>query len=221
VEANYSTIGGGRNHLIQNSTGFSTIGGGDANSIQAGAYSATIAGGAGQTIDTNSMASAIGGGQANSILNSAPSATISGGSHNTIQTNAIAASISGGVFNTIQTSAFNANIGGGYEDTGLSDLALEWLRSKAEACGLVFDPAEIAALNISPRWNGELRNSKTGLYVLTRDFNRPIGATGAGGHESVSESALQRYRNDATYRPPELAKYLQAATPVPGATGSS
>jgi len=117
-------------------------------------------------------------------------------------------------------SGVHTNVGGGYEDTGLSDLAFEWLRSEAEACGLVFDPAEIAALKVSPRWDGELRNSKTGLYVLTRDCNRPIGAAGAGGKELVNESALERYRKDSTYRPPELVKYIEAAAPGSAATGS-
>jgi uncharacterized protein (DUF2235 family) len=107
----------------------------------------------------------------------------------------------------------HTNVGGGYEDTGLSDTAFEWMRTKAERCGLAFDPVELDALTIKPRWDGELRNSKTGLYVLTRDFNRPIGAKGASAKEVVHDSAFVRYRDDPAYRPPELTRYIQAGTP--------
>jgi len=107
----------------------------------------------------------------------------------------------------------HTNIGGGYLDTGLSDLAFEWMRSKAEACGLAFAEEEIAALKINPLATGELRNSKTGLYVLARDYNRPIGVAGAGSNETVHPSAMERYRADPAYRPTELVKYLAGAAP--------
>lgn len=102
----------------------------------------------------------------------------------------------------------HTNVGGGYEDTGLSDITFEWMRSRAEACGLAFAPEEIAALDISPRPDGELRNSKTGLYVLAPDFHRPIGAGGERTKETVHASALARFRDDHAYRPPELVSYI-------------
>jgi hypothetical protein len=134
VEANYSTVSGGRNHLIENSVGFSTIGGGDANAIRGGSFSATIAGGAGQTIGSDSMVSTIGGGQGDGIGSSAPASTIGGGYgnqvrdyasgsflgggwSNTIQINAAFSAVADGLHNTIAGNARSATISGGESNT--------------------------------------------------------------------------------------------------------
>jgi len=102
----------------------------------------------------------------------------------------------------------HCNVGGGYEDSGLSDLAFLWMKAKAEACGLLFDPQYIET-KITPNPAGVLRDSKTGLFHLRRDFIRPIGQ-GANTHELVHQSALSR--RDASIRPPyrpaNLASFL-------------
>ncbi len=103
----------------------------------------------------------------------------------------------------------HTNIGGGYADSCLSDCAFMWMKGKAEQCGLVFDNRYIAS-NINPRRDGRLRNSKRGLYRLTRDHIRPIGH-GRSSEESIHHCALIRY-NDGTmnYDPKNITAYLEA-----------
>jgi uncharacterized protein (DUF2235 family) len=99
----------------------------------------------------------------------------------------------------------HSNIGGGYPDTGLSDLALLWLASKAKEAGLGHQG--IAA---TPNPTGILTESRTRLYRLVPKRFRPIDAPTTDGptHEVVDESVLTRYRLDSSYRPPNLVAYL-------------
>lgn len=101
----------------------------------------------------------------------------------------------------------HTNIGGGYEDSGLSDIAFMWMKKKAEACGLEFDEAAVGSLGINPDWNGELRDSKTGLYALTGDYIRPIGKA-PNANEAVQPEAKRRFEQRADYKPENLAEYL-------------
>lgn len=102
----------------------------------------------------------------------------------------------------------HSNIGGGYADSGLSDIAFEWMRARAEAAGLTYSRAALRGLAIRPRWDGVLRDSRRGLYRLLPGRDRPIGRA-AGGNESVAAEARLRYRRDRRYRPPELVRYLE------------
>ncbi len=101
----------------------------------------------------------------------------------------------------------HSNIGGGYADTGLSDIAFEWMRERAQVAGLTYARAVLRDLAIRPRWDGELRDSRRGIYRLLPPRHRPIGGA-RGGKETVAPQALKRYRQDAVYRPPELVRYL-------------
>jgi len=114
VAANFSTIAGGNNNVIEASTlGFNTVGGGGQNAIQFGAYSATIAGGFANTIGTNAWQSTIGGGQGNVVGSNAVLAVIAGGTNNTIQGGAYSAVIVGGTGNLISSNVpFGAIVGG-------------------------------------------------------------------------------------------------------------
>lgn len=115
-------------------------------------------------------------------------------------------------------SGVHTNIGGGYQNTGLSDIAFEWMRSKAESCGLVFDDRGLADVGIAVKrdWAGELRDSKKGLYTLICDYIRPIGAV-TGGNETVHAEAIRRLEKDAGYKPENLQNYLSRAVPAKAA----
>lgn len=117
----------------------------------------------------------------------------------------------------------HTNVGGGYADSGLSDLAFQWIADKARECGLALDD-EYVSDHIAPNPRGELRNSKTGLYRLTGSFIRPIGRR-IGAAENVHPSATERHRSDhGRYSPKNLLDYLKRAgerdDPVAGEDGT-
>ena len=117
VSADFGTIGGGSQNMIQTNANDATISGGYLNTIQTGTHDATIGGGYYNTIQPFSYEATIGGGENNMIQRLADHATIGGGSGNTIQTNALAATISGGGGSTIKTNAQFATISGGFWNT--------------------------------------------------------------------------------------------------------
>ncbi|HEU4400600.1 MAG TPA: DUF2235 domain-containing protein [Candidatus Polarisedimenticolia bacterium] len=102
----------------------------------------------------------------------------------------------------------HSNVGGGYFDSGLSDIAFQWMKGKAEGCGLAFREDYVREV-IHPNTRGELRDSKVGMYSIFPDYLRPIGKV-QGGAESVDRSAVERLNRKVTpeYRPRNLADYL-------------
>ena len=111
----------------------------------------------------------------------------------------------------------HSDVGGGSADTGLSDIALQWMVDKARSCGLVlaqdvFDADGVvatASAGFAPDLMGKIHESRTGLARLLPRLNRPIGAQ-AAGNESVSPTARERRSRIASYRPPNLESYLRA-----------
>lgn len=112
----------------------------------------------------------------------------------------------------------HTNIGGGYQCSGLSDCAFEWMRDRAQECGLAFDDSVFARqkISVTPKWEGwkgELRNSKTGMYTLIPDYLRPIGNT-ANANETVHDTAVTRFnqyldpQTGEPYHPENLKLYL-------------
>jgi len=105
----------------------------------------------------------------------------------------------------------HSNVGGGYADRGLSDLALSWMKTKAEATGLAFDDAKLPG-GLNPNPTGELRESKEGIYAKFPDAIRPIGEK-ANGNEALAPSVLERMQNLPTYRPPNVERYVERRGP--------
>lgn len=99
----------------------------------------------------------------------------------------------------------HGSVGGGLIRRGLSDIALEWMKTKAEASGLVFD-----GMTLEPNYLQPPFDSKRGIYRLLKDYHRPIFQVDPEGekHESIHESVLRRYADDAHYRPPNLEGLL-------------
>jgi len=107
----------------------------------------------------------------------------------------------------------HSDIGGGYPESQLSDVALEWMLAKAAEKGLALDPEVQREFTLAPDGvRGQLHDSKTGLYRLTKGFDRPIGTKprAEGGTQSVHPSVLERWDADPSYRPANLRKYFEA-----------
>ena len=99
----------------------------------------------------------------------------------------------------------HSNVGGGYEDTGLSDITLHWMATRAEQCGVALDPKW--SDRIDPDEFGELRESRTGLYLITGKAVRPIGGQ-RNGFEKAHNTSLDRMTRDpAGYVPANLIVY--------------
>ena len=95
----------------------------------------------------------------------------------------------------------HGSVGGGLIRRGLSDIALEWMREKAEGAGLTFAP-----LLLEPNYLQPPYDSKRGIYALLKDYHRPIRKPDPRGEtfESIHGSAVRRYTDDPDYRPPNL-----------------
>jgi uncharacterized protein (DUF2235 family) len=102
----------------------------------------------------------------------------------------------------------HSDVGGGYPETGLSDLALDWMMGKAADAGIVFDADAVQAHPAVGNPLGKLHDSMTSLYRLTKGIDRAISATDPT--QSLHPSVLTRWDADPTYRPPQLRKYLRA-----------
>jgi len=96
----------------------------------------------------------------------------------------------------------HSDVGGGYAETGLSDIALEWMIGRARVAGLAFDAAALEAYPLRPDPLGPLHDSKTGLYRLSAGIERAIGSDPT---QSLHESVLARWRARPDYRPASLA----------------
>ncbi|HLX81747.1 MAG TPA: DUF2235 domain-containing protein [Burkholderiales bacterium] len=103
----------------------------------------------------------------------------------------------------------HSNVGGGYEDSGLSDIALCWMATKAKSCGLALD--DRWQNWIAPDEFGELRDSRAGVYQFLGKAFRPIGGL-QNGFERLHHAPLERMERDpAVYRPENAAAYVKSA----------
>lgn len=115
----------------------------------------------------------------------------------------------GQVLEQVWFPGVHSDVGGGFPETesGLSDIALQWMLEKAQSCKLSFDP-----FAVNPDALAKMHESYEGFYKLQKKFFRPIklsdpqkGNTNEFLHASVEE----RYKNDATYRPKNLVDYYK------------
>lgn len=96
----------------------------------------------------------------------------------------------------------HSNVGGGYPDEGLSDIALQWMISKARNTGLSFDENYIAN-NLAASANGTMYNSNTFPFSLVPEYVRPVCATD-GAFEKIHPAAFERKKLVGTYAPKNL-----------------
>ena len=110
----------------------------------------------------------------------------------------------------------HANVGGGYRNDRQAEIALCWMMNRAAECGLALDPARRPVLS-EPHWIEDLKDSFAlflrGLFRrVSERYYRPLGTT-QFGDETLDDSALQRFRLRADYRPgnpvgPHLKEFL-------------
>lgn len=106
----------------------------------------------------------------------------------------------------------HSNVGGGYADSGISDIALNWMKARAEECGLEFDRHVLETLQLQPNPNGKIVNSRTPLYWISRKYYRPIGAE-ARTRESLAPEVKERLRVKNFYEPRNLREFLSRIRP--------
>ncbi|MGB5081512.1 MAG: DUF2235 domain-containing protein [Burkholderiales bacterium] len=116
----------------------------------------------------------------------------------------------------------HSDVGGGYADSGLSDIALEWMIARAVSNGLRFEPTALAALRPDPRAKRrdsleEFVDIKKNRFLAWIDrmatrfvaVDRPIPA-GSCVHASVAErlaaAAVGEPGSEAPYGPPATLK---------------
>lgn len=114
ITDHFSTIAGGRRHLIEGFGG--AIGGGQGIRILTNTAYSTVAGGWGILVDANASYAAIAGGSHHWVQTNADYAAVGGGFGHRIGTNTMAATIAGGSENVIESTAGNAAIGGGWNN---------------------------------------------------------------------------------------------------------
>jgi uncharacterized protein (DUF2235 family) len=111
------------------------------------------------------------------------------------------------VLEQVWFAGVHSDVGGGYVETGLSDLALQWMIEKAQSCQLKFEN-----IPLKPAAMAQQHESYTGFYTLQPKFIRPIGVEvpGRGNtNELIHPSVVERYQNDPAYRPQNLVDYFK------------
>jgi uncharacterized protein (DUF2235 family) len=92
----------------------------------------------------------------------------------------------------------HSDVGGGYPETGLSDIALEWMIEKASNTGLSIQKPD----NLKPDYSGTLHNSKTAMYFLDKEYFRPIILGDETLKASLNPSVTQRMNDkNCNYKP--------------------
>jgi uncharacterized protein (DUF2235 family) len=115
----------------------------------------------------------------------------------------------GQVLQQVWFPGVHSDVGGGFpeNESGLSDIALQWMLEKAQNCNLNFDSI---ALNPNPM--AKMHESYTGFYKLQpRNFRKIALANPEKGdtNEFVHPAVKERYKNDTTYRPTNLEEFLK------------
>lgn len=115
----------------------------------------------------------------------------------------------GQVLEQVWFPGVHSDVGGGFPETesGLSDIALQWMLEKAKSCNLNFD-----SIPINPDPTAKMHESYKGFYKLNQKLFRPIHFAEperGNTNEFLHPAVMERYKNDASYRPKNLEDYLK------------
>jgi hypothetical protein len=114
----------------------------------------------------------------------------------------------GQVLEQVWFPGVHSDVGGGYaeNESGLSDIAMQWMLEKAQSCNLNFD-----SIPMKPNPMATTHESYRGFYKLQSRLFRPIGIaeTKQGKtNELIHPLVLERYKKDPNYRPKNLVDYF-------------
>jgi len=101
----------------------------------------------------------------------------------------------------------HSNIGGGYRETGLSDIAFNWMVEKAKSAGLGFEEDFLRRYVTPNPYTGKLYNSLSFPFNIFPKTTRKIESS-VQTRQSIDQSVLERYYYDENYRPPMLAEMI-------------
>jgi uncharacterized protein (DUF2235 family) len=107
----------------------------------------------------------------------------------------------------------HSDVGGGYPEHGLSDLALNWMMDAASTAGLEFDAPVVTALGTKPDYKQKVHDSKSALYTFS-GIDREIGKFKT---EYFHRSVIEKWRDDAAYRPKPLQRHEAKLNALAGA----
>jgi uncharacterized protein (DUF2235 family) len=113
----------------------------------------------------------------------------------------------GQVLEQVWFPGVHSDVGGGIPESGLSDIALQWMLTKAQSCNLNFD-----SFGINPDPRAAMHESYKGFYTLQPKLFRPMDKVDpkeGNTNESVHPAVVERYKNDTTYRPENLVDYFK------------
>jgi uncharacterized protein (DUF2235 family) len=127
------------------------------------------------------------------------------------------------VIEQVWFSGVHSDVGGGYAKSGLSDIALTWMVHRAASCGLEFKPGAVVpapgsiglpsgiSAIVDPQPKGDIHDSRTNVYRLTRTVVRGIGQKDPAHEYAGSTAIARRDAAECNYRSSGLKDYL--ATP--------
>jgi uncharacterized protein (DUF2235 family) len=97
----------------------------------------------------------------------------------------------------------HSDVGGGLPQAGLSDLALVWMKEKAEAHGLAFD--ELKLKTIRSDGFSMMHESRRGIYKLLPGRTRRLGQEASTETEAVHPCVIERQKHgQPSYQPENL-----------------
>lgn len=118
-------------------------------------------------------------------------------------------------------SGVHSDVGGGYEETGLSDISLQWIAASAEKDGLTFSDGSVLAPSGAIRLSAKevigvkpdavmqpMHDSRVGFYKLVSAASRTLGRDFAET-EFASAEAVRR-RDESVYEAANLTTFLDA-----------
>jgi uncharacterized protein (DUF2235 family) len=115
----------------------------------------------------------------------------------------------GQVIQQIYFAGVHCDVGGGYPETGLSDITLGWMMSKAQALGVDFDPGVYQQYaNLDAK---HALDQKHESWSVTWGF--PCARIIAG-NASISNSVQIRLQHDASYQPTNLKQSAGVLDPA-------
>ena len=85
----------------------------------------------------------------------------------------------------------HSDVGGGYEDSSLSDVALNWMLKEAKEGGLEFKDV---GDQIKPNWRGPMHDSYKGVFAVLRSRPRNVPCIEESNTKSLHYSILERQK---------------------------